>query len=36
MGPIIAAKIMSRVRGLDFFPYPNKYLKIGSKSKGEM
>lgn len=31
IGPIIAAIVMSKVKYLDFFLYPGKYIKIGAK-----
>ena len=34
-GPMIAAWIMDKIKYMDFVMYPNKYIKIGKKPKGE-
>ena len=31
-GPILAAWIMGKIRGLDFIMYPGKYLRVGGKT----
>lgn len=32
-GPIIASIVMSKVKYLDFFLYPGKYIRIGAKKQ---